>query len=118
MTYLTLAKQAEARLRAGATDPVESAAPVPAADSVALLLDTRLDALAAPLAVDSAIVGRIYLVRDEDQGKAVRATGGVPYTPAEVAILRELWAAVPREEWGERLRAIHVVKQKFEGGLC
>lgn len=52
----------------------------PRAEPLAALLDTRLQNLSEPLAVDSAIVGRIYLVADEGQARAVRARGGVPYT--------------------------------------
>ena len=80
--------------------------------------DTCVADLPSPLAVDSAIVERIYLVANEAQARAVRAEGGVPYTPAEVAILRETWAAVSREEWPKRLRAIHSAKLAFEGEVC
>ena len=85
------------------------------ADRLAALLDTRLDALREPLEVDSAIVGRIYLVANDAQAEEVRKAGGVPYLPAEVAILRDLRAAVLPQEWAKRLRAIHIVKVEFEG---
>ncbi len=102
-----------------APESAPDAAPDTAApDALASLLDTPLTALIAPLAVDSPHVGRIYLVADEVQARAVRAKRGTPYTPSEVAILREMWAAVGRDEWPARLRAIHAAKQEFEGELC
>ena len=126
MNYLALAKQVGARLRAktavgvqdGGAFPTPSAGPFALRpDALEAILDTPLDALSVPLAVDSAILGRIYLVRGEAQAQAVRAEGGVSYTPAEVAILRETWRTVGRDEWAHRLRAIHMAKVAFEGRI-
>ena len=114
------AKPAEADPVAAPTVVTRPASPESTAgpDALAALLDTPPYALREPLAVDSAIAGRIFLVANEGQARAVRAEGGVPYTPAEVAILRETRAAVSPEEWPRRLRAIHAVKLAFEGEVC
>ncbi|MBI4536500.1 MAG: hypothetical protein HY712_00925 [candidate division NC10 bacterium] len=87
-------------------------------DPLALLLVTRLDHLAEPLAVVSSVLREtIYLVANDRQAAAVRAKGGTPYTPPEVAILRDLYAAVRPEVWAERLRLIHQAKRTFDGDV-
>lgn len=80
------------------------------------LLDTRLDALAEPLAVDSGILGRIYLVVDAAQAEAVRAAGGVPYLPGEVAYLGKVRTERP-EAFPGILRALHQAKTEMGGTL-
>jgi hypothetical protein len=87
-------------------------------DSLARLLTTRLDRLQEPLEVASTVLGEtVWLVADDRQAAAIRARGRTPYTPPEVAILRELYAAVRPEVWGERLRLIHEAKKRFQGTL-
>jgi hypothetical protein len=101
-------------------DRLESA-PTPvrvAGDPLAILLGTRLDLLAEPLAVVSAVLGEtVFLVANDQQAAAIRAKGGTPYTPPEVAVLRDLYAAVPPEVWAERLKLIHEAKKRFQGRL-
>ena len=87
-------------------------------DSLARLLATRLDHLQEPLEVASAVLGEtVWLVADDRQAAAIRTKGGTPYTPPEVAILRDLYAAVRPDVWAERLRLIHEAKKRFEGRL-
>jgi hypothetical protein len=87
-------------------------------DPLARLLVTRLDRLQEPLEVASTVLGEtVWLVADDRQATTIRAKGGTPYTPPEVAILRELYAAVPPEVWAERLKLIHAAKQRFQGRL-
>ena len=91
-------------------------------DSPAILLEPLLErplsSLDDPLEVASAVLGEtVYLVADDRQAEEIRAKGGTPYTPPEVAILRELYAAVRPEVWAERLRLIHEVKKRFQGKL-
>ncbi len=132
MKYLSLAKRAEARMREDAAQVRRHADPVPAPtaqgpaspepttgpDSVAAILDTRLDALREPLPVASAILGEtLWLCANERQATAIRAKGGTPYTPPEVAILRDLYTAVKPEVWAERLKLIHQAKKEFQGRL-
>ena len=132
MSRLTLAKRAEARMREDAAQVRRPADPVPAPtaqgpaspepvtgpDTLAAILDTRLDALREPLPVASAILCEtIWLCADDRQATAIRAKGGTPYTPPEVAILRDLYAAVKPEVWAERLRLIHHAKKEFQGRL-
>ena len=54
---------------------------------------------------------------DDKQAEAIQAKGGTPYTPPEVAILRDLYAAVRPEVWVERLRLIHQAKKRFDGTI-
>ncbi len=91
-------------------------------DSPAILLEPLLDrplaSLSDPLEVASAVLGEtVFLVADDRQAAAIRAKGGTPYTPPEVAILRDLYAAVRPEVWAERLRLIHEAKKRFQGML-
>ncbi len=89
--------------------------PNPDADAEALL-NCPLAALAEPLEVFSSVLGQnIYLVANDSQAATVRARGGVPYSPEEVAILREIWEAVDSDEWARRLAMIHGAKVLFEG---
>jgi hypothetical protein len=72
-------------------------------DPLTCLLATRLDRLVDPLEVASSILGEtIWLCANDRQAAAIRAKGGTPYTPPEVAILRELYAAVSAEVWAQR----------------
>jgi hypothetical protein len=59
----------------------------------------------------------VWLVANDRQVEAVHAKGGTAYTPEEVAILRELYAAVKPEVWADRLRLIHQAKKEFQGRL-
>jgi hypothetical protein len=91
-------------------------------DSPAILLEPLIDRplvrLSEPLAVASAVLGEtVWLVADNTQAKAIEAKGGTAYTPQEVAILRDLYAAVLPEVWAERLRLIHQAKRDFQGRL-
>lgn len=87
-------------------------------DPLADLLGTPLKDLPATLEVFSAVLGEtIFLVADDAQAAAVWAKGGVPYTPPEVAILRELEAAARPETWADRLRLIHQAKKDFQARL-
>jgi hypothetical protein len=82
------------------------------------LLDRPLASLPDPLEVVSSVLGEtIWLCANDRQAAAIRAKGGTPYTPPEVAILRELYAAVRPEVWAERLRLIHQVKRTFDGDV-
>ena len=91
--------------------------PDPQADDETLL-KTPLAHLAAPLGVFSSVLGEtIYLVANDGQAAAVWAMGGVPYTPPEVAILRELEASATPEVWADRLRLIHRAKRDFQARL-
>ncbi len=86
----------------------------PDADAEALL-NCPLAALAEPVEVFSSVLGQnIYLVANNTQAATVRAIGGVPYSPQEVAILREIWEAVDSDEWARRLALIHEAKVLFE----
>ncbi len=92
--------------------------PDPEADAEALL-NTPVAALKEPLEVFCSVLGQgIYLVADYTQAATVRATGGVPYGPQEVAILREIWEAVDPDEWARRLALIHEAKVLFEGRVA
>ena len=89
-------------------------------DSPAILLEPLLErplaSLGEPLEVASAVLGQtVYLVANDQQAATIRARGGTPYTPPEVAILRDLYAAVRPEVWAERLRLIHRSKKDFQG---
>lgn len=91
-------------------------------DSPAILLEPLLDrpvtSLSEPLEVASAVLGEtVWLCANDHQADAIRAKGGTPYTPPEVAILRDLYAAVRPEVWAERLRLIHEAKKRFDGRL-
>jgi len=91
--------------------------PDPDGDAEALL-NCPLAALAEPLEVFCAVLGRnIYLVANDSQATTIRARGGVPYSPQEVAILREIWEAVDPDEWARRLVLIHEAKILFEGKI-
>ena len=82
------------------------------------LLERPLSSLDDPLEVASAFLGdTVYLVADDRQAAAIRAKGGTPYTPPEVAILRDLYAKVRPEVWAERLRCIHDAKKRFDGTI-
>jgi hypothetical protein len=82
------------------------------------LLERPLASLSEPLEVASAVLGEtVFFVADEQQAEAIRAKGGTPYTSSEVAILRDLYAAVRPEVCAERLRLIHVAKKRFQGKL-
>jgi hypothetical protein len=85
---------------------------------LAALLDSRLRDLTEPLPVASSILGEtVWLAANDRQAAAVQAKGGTAYTPEEVAILRDLYAAVKLEVWAERLRLIHQAKREFQGRL-
>jgi hypothetical protein len=74
--------------------------------------------LAEPLEVASTILGgTVWLVANDRQAAAIRAKGGTPYTPPEVAILRDLYMAVTPEVWAQRLRLIHQTKRELRGIL-
>ena len=90
----------------------------PLQDPLTHIMNMRLDALTEPLAVTSSILGEVIgLVANDEQAAAYQAKGGIGYTPSEVAILRDLCAAVPAELWPERLRLIHQAKRDFQGTL-
>jgi hypothetical protein len=91
-------------------------------DSPAILLESLLErplsSLSEPLEVASTVLGEnIFLCANDRQAAAIQAKGGTPYTPPEVAILQDLYAAVRPEVWAERLRLIHEAKKRFQGRL-
>ncbi len=87
-------------------------------DPLAVLLDTPIRALTEPLEVFSSVLGEtVWLVANDRQAAAIQAKGGTAYTPEEVAILRDLYAAVRPDVWAERLRLIHQAKKEFQGRL-
>ncbi len=91
--------------------------PNPEADAEALL-NCPVAALAEPLEIFCSVLGlRIYLVANDTQAGIVRSRGGVPYSPEEVAILREIWETVDSDEWARRLVLIHEAKVLFEGKI-
>ena len=101
--------------RADPPIPESGAAP---RDPLADILATPLKDLTEPLEVASSILGEtVCLVANDQQAAAIHAKGGVAYTPAEVAILQDLHAAVPPAVWAERLRLIHRAKREFSGSL-
>ncbi|MBI4574267.1 MAG: hypothetical protein HY713_13410 [candidate division NC10 bacterium] len=90
----------------------------PPEDLLAGLLDTPLRKLTRPRGVASRILGEtVWLVENDRQATAIQAKGGTAYTPEEVAILRDLYAAVKPEVWAERLKLIHQAKKEFQGRL-
>ncbi len=106
-----------ALVRLGAGPGHVSHRPDSEADAEALL-NTPVAALKEPLEVFCSVLGQgIYLVANDTQAATVRARGGVPYCPEEVAILREIWEAVDSNEWARRLALIHEAKVLFEGSV-
>lgn len=104
--------------------PTGSAAPTPAApprhtsDAMTRLFNARLSDLLEPLKVQSTLLNdTIWLCATEEQAVQVRARGDIPYTPQEVAILKELATAVPPHAFPDRLRLIHAAKKEFAGML-
>ncbi len=92
--------------------------PAGGTDGLTALLGLRLSDLREPLEVQSTILGEtIWLVANDRQAAAIQAKGGTAYTPEEVAILREMYAAVTPEVWSERLKLIHLAKKHFQGTL-
>jgi len=88
------------------------------ADPLADLLNTPVNKLTAPLAVESSVLGEtVWLVANDRQATAIQAKGGTAYMPEEVAIIRELAASVRPEVWAERLRLIHTAKREMTGTL-
>ncbi len=82
------------------------------------LLERPLASLSDPLEVVSSVLDEtVYLVANDRQAAAIRAKGGTPYTPPEVAILRELYVAVTPDIWVQRLRLIHQAKKTFDGNV-
>jgi hypothetical protein len=101
-------------------DQLEDASQLPKrpGDPLATILATRIDHLVEPLAIASTILGEtMYLVANDRQAEAIRTKGGTPYTPPEVAILRDLYVAVQPEVWAARLRLIHEMKKRYYGRL-
>ena len=87
-------------------------------DPLGGLVATKLKDLTEPLPVASTILGEtVWFCANDHQAAAIQAKGGTPYTPPEVAILRDLYAAVKPEVWAERLRLIHQAKKEFQGKL-
>jgi hypothetical protein len=83
-----------------------------------IILTRPLSALTEPLEVFSSVLGEtVWMVATDEQAAAIQAKGGTAYMPEEVAILRDLYAAVKPEVWAERLRLIHEAKKRFRGRL-
>ncbi len=88
----------------------------PVSDPLTHLVTTKLSDLRAPLEVSSTILGEtIWVVANDSQAAKVRAKGDTPYTPEELAILKELAASVSLEVWAKRVRLIHAGKRDLDG---
>jgi hypothetical protein len=101
-------------------------APIPTLDEIAAHPERANDipsatagALLARLAgVQTALLARLLAPAGNDhQAAAVRAQGGVPYTPQEVDLLLESHQVVKPEVWAERLTLIHETKRRFPSAI-
>jgi len=93
--------------------PAVKKTPLSGVPAIAATDQTRLDHLAEPLCVFSAVLGvRVWLVANHFQAWAVRDTHhGVPYLPKEISRLSALRASLTESAWPATLKVIHEAKK-------